>query len=129
MRRVLGAIALAVALAACGFDDTLPDVTGTWVGDYQYALLDGSQVSATERVIIERQEAELLWGYEEWTGEDGALQRTGLTGALMNGGTQIILTERGGFFQGTVSDTTMTLTFVRTTKAQHTAFQVVLTRE
>ncbi len=129
MRRMLGVIALAVALAACGSDDSLPDVTGTWVGEYQYALQDGSQVSATERVIIERQEAELLWGYEEWTGEDGALERTGLTGALVNGGTEIVLAEPGGFFQGTVADTTMTLTFVRTTKAQHTAFQVTLTRQ
>jgi hypothetical protein len=129
MRRMLGVIALAVALAACGSDDSLPDVTGTWVGEYQYALQDGSPVSATERVIIERQEAELLWGYEEWTGEDGALERTGLTGALVNGGTEIVLTEPGGFFQGTVADTTMTLTFVRTTKAQHTAFQVTLTRQ
>jgi hypothetical protein len=126
---MLGVIALAVALAACGSDDSLPDVTGTWVGEYQYALQDGSQVSATERVIIERQEAELLWGYEEWTGEDGALERTGLTGALVNGGTEIVLAEPGGFFQGTVADTTMTLTFVRTTKAQHTAFQVTLTRQ
>lgn len=129
MRRMLAAVVLVAALAACGADDTLPDVTGTWVGDYQYALPDGSRVNATERIIIERQEAELVWGFEEWTGGDGALERTGLTGALVNGGTEIVLTEQGGFFQGTVAEATMTLTFVRTTKAQHTAFQVTLTRE
>lgn len=129
MRRLLGAVVLVAALAACGSGSALPDVTGTWVGDYQYALPDGSRVDASERIVIERQEAELVWGYESWTGEDGEPQRTGLTGALVNGGAAIILTEPGGFFQGRVDGATMTLTFVRTTKAQHTAFEVTLTRE
>jgi len=129
MKRVLAALALIVGLTACGANDSLPDVTGTWVGDYQYALADGSSVNATERIVIERQEAELLWGFEVWTDEAGAQQRTGLTGTLINGGAGIVLTERGGFFEGTLADSSMTLTFVRTTKDQHTAFRVTLTRQ
>jgi hypothetical protein len=129
MTRVLAALALVIGLTACGSNDSLPDVTGVWVGEYQYALADGSSIKATERIVIERQQEELLWGYEIWTDEAGAQQRTELTGTLTNGGAEIVLTERGAYFQGTVADSTMTLTFVRTTKDQHTAFQVTLTRQ
>ncbi len=123
-------VTTAVLLAACSPDPSsgTPDVVGTWVGEYAFALPDGSANPSTETLVITRQEGVLLWGYEEWE-ESGKQMRDPLTGSLVDGGTGIVLTEPAGFYRGTVDGNTMTVVFTRVDADQHTAFEVVLTRQ
>ncbi|MDO8307495.1 MAG: hypothetical protein Q7V58_03950 [Actinomycetota bacterium] len=123
--------AAAVILAACSPDPssgTPPDVVGTWVGTYSFALADGSANPSTETLVITRQEDGLLWGYEQWE-EGGKQMRDPLTGSLVDDGTGIVLTEPAGFYRGTIDGDTMTVVFTRVDAEQHTAFEVVLTRQ
>lgn len=123
--------AAAVILSACSpglSSATPPDVVGTWVGTYSFALADGSANPSTETLVITRQEDGLLWGYEQWE-EDGKQMRDPLTGSLVDGGTGIVLTEPAGFYRGTIDGDTMTVVFTRVDADQHTAFEVVLTRQ
>ncbi|MHB1166312.1 MAG: hypothetical protein ACYC90_15065 [Candidatus Nanopelagicales bacterium] len=118
-------------LAACSpaaSSATPPDVVGTWVGEYSFALADGSANPSTETLVISRQEDGLLWGYEQWE-EGGTQMHAPLTGSLVDGGRGIVLTEPAGFYRGTVDGDTMTVVFTRVDAEQHTAFEVVLTRQ
>ncbi len=120
-------LATAVLVSGCSQPAAeQPNVVGTWVGDYRFALADGSDNSSVETLVIIRQEGDLLWGYEQWE-EDGEQMRADLTGTL-TGENGIVLTESEGFFEGTVSGETMVVVFTKVAPAQHTAFEVTLTR-
>ena len=121
------ALTLAAAAFVSGCSSEPPNVVGTWVGDYRFALADGSDNSSVETLVITRQEGSLLWGYEQWE-EDGEQMRADLTGT-MTGDNGIVLTESEGFFEGTVNEDTMLVVFVKVAPAQHTAFEVSLTRQ
>jgi major membrane immunogen (membrane-anchored lipoprotein) len=121
----LALVAAAVLVSGCSSEP--PSVVGTWVGDYRFALADGSDNSSVETLVITRQEGDLLWGYEQWE-EDGEQMRADLTGT-MTGDNGLVLTESEGFFEGTVNGDTMLVVFVKVAPAQHTAFEVSLTRQ
>ena len=104
-----------------------PNVVGTWVGDYRFALADGSDNSSVETLVITRQEGALLWGYEQWE-ENGEQMRADLTGTL-TADDGIVLTEPAGFFDGRVDGDTMLVVFTKIDAEQHTAFEVSLTRQ
>jgi len=119
-----------LALLAAGCSDSssaAPDLVGTWVGDYAFALADGSSHHSTETLVITRQSDELLWGYEQWK-EGGETMRATLTGSLTDDGHGLVLTEPAGFYRGTVDGDRMTVVFTRIDAEQHTAFEVSLTR-
>lgn len=121
--------AIGLVLAACtASTSSTPDLVGTWVGNYSFALADGSARASTETLVITRQDGLLLWGYEEWQ-EDGRPMRDPLTGTVTDGGSGIVLTEPQGFYEGTVDEDTMTVVFTRVDATQHTAFEVTLTRQ
>ena len=129
---VRGSLAVALVSAAllvsgCSQSSGTSNVVGTWVGDYAFALADGSANKSVETLVITRQEGDLLWGYEQWE-EDGEQMRADLTGTLTDG-SGILLTEPAGFFTGTVDDDTMLVTFTKIDTEQHTAFEVSLTRQ
>jgi len=121
------ALTLAAAAFVSGCSSEPPNVVGTWVGDYRFALADGSDNSSVETLVITRQEGNLLWGYEQWE-EDGEQMRADLTGTLTDGN-GIVLTEPAGFFEGEVSGDTMLVVFTKVNAEGHTAFEVSLTRQ
>jgi hypothetical protein len=124
----LSLVAIAVLVSGCSQGNSEPpSVVGTWVGDYRFALADGSDNSSVETLVITLQEGDLLWGYEQWE-ENGEQMRADLTGT-MTGDNGIVLTESEGFFEGTVNGDTMLVVFVKVAPAQHTAFEVSLTRQ
>lgn len=133
-----------VALAACGSSGSAgstattlaevagqaPGLVGTWVGDYTYPLrgADGSPqpIKATERLVIEHQDGELLWGYDEYV-DAGQMIRIPVRGYVGADG-EVTLAEEGGAFRGRVRpDGSLALHFARTDD-QFTAFAVRLTR-
>lgn len=118
--------ASALLLTACGSSAT-PNLVGTWVGDYSFALADGSANPSTETLVITRQSEDLLWGYEQWE-EDGKQMRADLTGTLTDAGAGFVLTEPAGFYRGTIDGDTMVVVFTRVDAEKHTAFEVTLTR-
>lgn len=124
----LPVIALTVFVSGCSQGTSEPSsVVGTWVGDYRFALADGSDNSSVETLVITRQEGDLLWGYEQWE-ENGEPMRADLTGTLTEGN-GIVLTEPAGFFDGTLDGDTMLVVFTKIDAEQHTAFEVSLTRQ
>lgn len=128
-RLVLSLAASTLLVSACsGESSVTPDLVGTWVGDYAFALADGSTNQSIETLVITRQSDGLLWGYEQWE-ENGKQLRAPLTGTLTDGGTGLVLTEPAGFYRGTVDDDTMVVVFTRIDAEQHTAFEVSLTRQ
>lgn len=130
VRLVLSAPLFAAALltAACSSSSGSPDLVGTWVGDYSFALPDGTANPSVEMLVITRQEGALLWGYEQWE-ESGKQMRADLTGTLTDDGSGLVLTEPAGFYRGTIDGDRMVVVFTRTDAEQHTAFEVELTRQ
>ena len=127
-KRSAGAlIAAALLVTGCAQSSSPANLVGTWVGDYKFALADGSANKSVETLVITRQEGNLLWGYEQWD-EDGEQMRADLTGTLTDG-SGVVLTEPAGFFTGTVDGGTMLVTFTKIDAEQHTAFEVSLTRQ
>lgn len=143
------AAGVGLALTACGTDagggtsgaqgsTTAPstpagvgDLTGTWVGDYRYPLAsaDGSPqvIEATETLVIEHHEGNLLWGVDQYV-EDGTTIRIPIRGTVDASGRELTLTEEGGFFRGEVVDDTLRVRFTRTDD-QFTSFEVTLHRQ
>lgn len=121
----LALVAAGVLVTGCSSEP--PSVVGTWVGNYRFALADGSDNSSVETLVITRQEGDLLWGYEQWE-ENGEQMRADLTGTLTDGD-GIVLTEPAGFFEGKVNGDTMLVVFTKIDAEQHTAFEVSLTRQ
>ena len=97
---------------------------GTWTGEYTYPLPDGTTVTSTETIVIERQDGASVWGYEEWTAPDGSTGRDELVGL---GFTTFVLTEEEGFFSGVVNEDRMAVRYIRLGE-ENTTFEVELTR-
>lgn len=129
-RRIIAAFALCLsplALAACGGGDSaIPNLKGTWTGNYEYPTNDKTIENSTLTIEITKQEGSLLWGTETWSDEGTELQAE-LLGSLSSDNTSVILSEVGGFFSGNVGDNSMRLRFVRTDDPP-TAFVVTVTR-
>lgn len=100
---------------------------GTWTGEYTYPQADGTVVTSTETIVIERQEGASIWGYEEWTAPDGSTGRDELVGQIGLGFSTFVLTEEEGFFSGVVSEDRMAVRYIRLGDG-NTTFEVELTR-
>jgi hypothetical protein len=85
-------------------------------------------VDATETLVVERADGELLFGYDEFVA-DGETTRIPVTGSMDLDGEGFVLTEEGGFFAGrVVDDDTIAVRFVRV-DAEYTTFEVELRRQ
>ena len=124
----LAIVATALLVSGCSQASGSSNLVGTWVGDYAFALADGSANSSIETLVITRQSEDLLWGYEQWE-ENGKQMRADLTGTLTDEGASFVLTEPAGFYRGTIDGDTIVVVFTRTDAEQHTAFEVSLTRQ
>jgi len=124
----VSAAALALGVTACapGGPSEPVNMIGTWTGEYTYPLPDGTVATATETIVIERQEGASVWGYEEWT-SNGQTDRDELVGQIGLGFTTFVLTEEEGFFSGVVNDDRMAVRYIRLGEG-NTTFEVELTR-
>lgn len=105
---------------------------GTWVGDYSYPLAaaDGTpqKIDATETLVIEKQEGDLVWGVDQYV-EEGNTIKIPVRGTLDATGSGFTLTEEGGFFRGELqADGTMHVRFTRT-DGEFTSFEATLRRQ
>ncbi len=129
-RRLVAAVALCAApltLAACGGSESaIPNLKGTWTGNYQFPTPGKTISESTLTIEITKQEGSLLWGTESWV-NDGKTLSTELLGSLSSDNSSVILSEVGGFYSGNVGDNSMRLRFVRT-EDPPTAFVVTVTR-
>lgn len=126
---VFAVVTLSVGVAGCAPSEGSSEpanLVGTWTGSYSYPLQDGTVSEAEQTIVVERQEGANVWGYEEWTNEDGS-QRTEFVGQVGVGGNTFVLTEEGGFFSGFVDGDTMAVRFIRIDE-DHTTFELELTR-
>ncbi len=123
------AAALALGLVACAPSGPSEpaNMIGTWTGEYTYPLPDGTTVTSTETIVIERQDGASVWGYEEWTAPDGSTGRDELVGQIGLGFTTFVLTEEEGFFSGVVNEDRMAVRYIRLGE-ENTTFEVELTR-
>jgi hypothetical protein len=107
-------------------------LVGTWVGDYSYPLATAGgapqAIRATETLVIEKQEGDLLWGVDQYV-EDGNTIKIPVRGTLDAAGPGVTLAEQGGFFRGELqADGTLRVRFTRTDD-QFTSFEVTLRRQ
>lgn len=73
---------------------TPPSLVGQWEGTYRFPTPEGQLVTSPLRLVIERQDGEGLWGYEEF--EDGGQTiRVPLTGTVDADGTGLGLSATG----------------------------------
>jgi hypothetical protein len=128
---VAGVVLMVLAVAGCSGSTggAIPDITGTWTGTGRYADVDGSVKSSTERFVVEKQDGELVWGTVEYQNPDGSTAKETVTGTFVDGGKNLVLTERASLWQGEVSGTTMKITVSWTTDPSHGAFRMTLTKQ
>lgn len=129
-RRLIAAAALCavpLTLAACGGNESaIPNLKGTWTGNYQFPTPAKTIAESTLTIEITKQEGSLVWGTESWV-NNGKTLSTELLGSLSSDNSSVILSEVGGFYSGNVGDNSMRLRFVRT-EDPPTAFVVTVTR-
>jgi hypothetical protein len=126
---VFAVVTLGIGTAACAPTEGSSEpanLVGTWTGSYSYPLQDGTVFDADQTIVVERQEGVNVWGYEEWTNEQGS-QRTEFVGQVGVGGNTFVLTEESGFFSGFVDGDSMAVRFIRI-DAAYTTFELELTR-
>ncbi|MEI8332785.1 MAG: hypothetical protein WCH74_02860 [Chloroflexota bacterium] len=126
-----GLLVAVLAVAACSGSSggTIPDITGTWTGSARFADVDGSIKTSPEKLVVEKQDSELVWGTVEYPNADGTTAKATVTGTFIDGGKGIVLTEPTTLWQGTVNGNTMTVTISWNRDPSHGAFQVTLTRQ
>jgi len=140
MRRIHGLAALALAgvlalgIGAVAFSQDAPaawpDVTGTWVGEARVAAIGETVAEYTETVVIERQDAELVWGKVVWTDAAGAPQESPVMGTIRSDRTTLVLSEETSLWTATVDGDRMEALLVFTNGGDdHGAVEVVLARQ
>ncbi|GEM_PF-1685002 len=130
LRRLAVAVAVvtvAVATVSCG-GNSVPlrsDWVGTWSGTYDFSSPDGSSATSSLALVIERQQGDLLWGYEEFV-DKGQTIRIPLNGSATSDRRGFGLAATGLVFDAelTASDA-VELQFFKTSEPA-TAFSVNL---
>ena len=122
-------LALAPATAGAGTKSPKwPDLVGTWEGEYRFPSSTGAGVDSTETLVIESQEDELLWGYNQFVEADGTVVRIPLRGSIDPDRKGVGLAETGGFFVGKITGRhTMTVRFFLVAE-RFTSFHAALER-
>lgn len=106
---------------------TPPSLVGQWEGTYRFPTPEGQLVASPLRVVIERQDGEGLWGYEEF--EDGGQTiRVPLTGTVDASGTGVGLSATGLVVDGELRNAdTLVLRFFKVSDPA-SSFQATLER-
>ena len=105
-----------------------PDLVGTWTGDYRFPSSSNTGVDSTETLIIEAQDGELVWGYNQFVEADGTITKIPLRGSIDLDKKGFGLAESGGFFVGRITGKhTMTIRFFLVAE-KFTSFDADLTR-
>jgi len=129
---IAGALAAGVAVTALSQDAPAawPDVTGTWVGETRVAAIGETVMEYTETVVIERQDAELVWGKVVWTDAAGAPLESPVLGTIRSDRTTLVLSEETSLWTATVDGDTMEALLVFNNGGDdHGAVEVVLERQ
>lgn len=108
-----------------------PDLVGTWVGTYQYPMTDadGSPrvIDATETLVITHQQGGMVWGDDQYE-QNGQVIHDPVRGSFDTSGTEVTITEDGGFFRGHLTPEGRLLVRFTRTDDLFTSFEVTLTR-
>lgn len=105
-----------------------PDLVGTWEGGYRFPSSTNTGVDSTETLVIELQDDELLWGYNQFVEADGTVVRIPLRGSIDADRKGFGLAETGGFFVGRITGKhTMTVRFFLVAE-RFTSFEAKLRR-
>lgn len=131
-RAVVSVVAAVVALstlgiAGCSSDDaaTRESWVGTWSGDYDFSMPDGTSASSSLTIVIERQDGDLVWGHEEFI-DQGTTVKIPVNGSVDTDHRGIGLAATGLIFDGTLTKSdTMSMQFFKVTDPA-TAFSVML---
>jgi len=106
-----------------------PDLVGTWEGEYRFPSGTGAGVDSTETLVIESQDDELLWGYNQFVEANGTVVRIPLRGSIDPDRKGFGLGESGGFFVGKITGRhTMTVRFFLVAE-RFTSFHAALERQ
>lgn len=118
------------ASASSGANVQLPtNLLGTWTGQYLFPLGTSGQPSAdpaTEKLVIQKQQGQAVWGIDEYT-NNGKLIQDPVRGSIDAGNAAMTLTEQGGFFRITPGQNGALLARFTRTDSQFTSFEVTLT--
>jgi hypothetical protein len=105
-----------------------PNLVGTWKGSYRFPAPDDKGVDSHETLVIEHQDGELIWGYDEYVEADGTDTRIPVRGSIDFDHKGFGLAEDGGWFLGRITGRNkMTVRFFLTT-TNFTSFDAKLTR-
>jgi len=77
-----------------------PNLIGTWEGDYRFASNDDQGVSSHEKLVIDHQDAELVWGHDEFVDTGNVTTRVPVRGSIDLDRRGFGLAEAGGLFTG-----------------------------
>ena len=105
-----------------------PDLVGTWTGRYRFPSSTNKGVDSTETLIIDTQDGELLWGYNQFVEADGTITKIPLRGSIDFDTKGFGLAETGGFFVGRITGKrSLTIRFFLVAD-KFTSFDAKLTR-
>ncbi len=113
-----GADAPDAAKAEAAAETALPNLLGTWTGEYEFPYVD-TVIRTSLDLVIERQEGANLFGYETFVNNKGETIRYDLVGTAnvdpIDGEVEVVLATTGFFFDIEVVDTErLSARFVRT---------------
>jgi hypothetical protein len=105
-----------------------PDLVGAWKGSYRFPAPDDKGVDSHEKLVIDHQDGELIWGYDEYVEADGTDMRIPVRGSIDFDRRGFGLAENGGMFLGRIKGKNrITVRFFLTT-TNFTSFDAKLTR-
>lgn len=136
MNRRIPALAAAslIVLAGCASGESTASpqayLPGTWTGSATYAAPDGSTGGGPEKLVIEKQDGAMLWGYTEYTDTDGKPTKNVVTGTIADDGSGVVLTEPAATWRGEVDGNELTVVVSWTDSPKdHGAFEMTLTKQ
>jgi hypothetical protein len=106
-----------------------PDLVGTWQGTYRFPSSDNKGVDSHQKLVIDHQNGELLWGHDEFVEADGTVTRIPVRGSIDFDHKGFGLAETSGLFLGKITGkNTMTVRFFLTATS-YTSFDAKLRRK
>ncbi|MEI8000090.1 MAG: hypothetical protein WCI50_01955 [Actinomycetes bacterium] len=88
--------------APAGAAVKVPNLLGTWAGDYRYPSPDLTAHATSVKVVIDQQDGQFLWGHDEFIDKTGALVSIPVLGSFEHGDRTFGLSLKGGLITGRV---------------------------
>jgi hypothetical protein len=121
----VGSAGTASAAAAAKY----PDLLGTWQGPYRFPSSDNTSVDSHQKLVIDHQDGELIWGYDEFVEADGTDTRIPVRGSIDFDHRGFGLAETGGMFIGRITGKNKITVRFFLTATTYTSFDAKLTRK